>query len=68
MSPLGVWAYVTAPTGKVHLVDQLTLARPALTLCGRLTDRMPMGDETLNGRGATCKTCRRIGAEPGVPR
>jgi hypothetical protein len=60
MAPLGVWAYVTARSGKVHLVDQLALSRPALTLCGRLTDRMPMADEAPNGRGATCGSCRRV--------
>jgi hypothetical protein len=51
-----VFVYLTAPTGTVHLADQLATGT---TRCGRVTGPdWEEGDETLSGFVATCQRCK----------
>lgn len=55
---MNVFEYVTLPSEVVHLVRQMDDDR---TLCGRpVPDSTPVGDETVSGIAATCKSCRRL--------
>ncbi len=65
---LTVFEYVEAPNDTVHLIfqglDVMAFPRPR-TVCGRQTNgQWGMGDETLTGVHATCKTCRSYVRRP----
>ena len=50
--------YVTNPTtGRVHL-EPATPSGHRWTYCGKPSDEYVLGDETVSGLYATCKTCR----------
>lgn len=67
MSTPIVAEYVLLPSGSTHLTDQSALLGMGSlfgspkTLCGRvMPESTVIGDETLSGIAATCKTCKRI--------
>lgn len=56
-----VYEYATSSSGKVHLVEAHPfIHRQSQTLCGMDNPSIYVEDETVSGKAATCKTCKRI--------
>jgi len=64
------YLYACTLSGTIHLVDSDNAARWAnpAPLCGTRARRTPLqlSDETLSGKLATCKRCRRIAGLPRI--
>lgn len=50
-----IFEYITSPNGTIHLMR----GDGVRTLCGRdTTPAWTIGDETIHGRSASCRSCR----------